>query len=609
MSRRPASNLLSFVVAATAVVAALGVAAVTGRTRADDVLRYLPKEADMVLATSDVRSLWRVLAEHFAATARRLEEGESVDEAPACALAEPDLDALRGCAAAIRRGGFDALVANGIDVERGLVVGLVGIDTPRYVVQVGVRDRERFAAWLATLAELSAAPGRVTLPPGASDVAVTAYCANPACATHVYLAFPPGGRALVTNSRLMLDRALANGATNHAHGWDDDALAATLRDVERPGTGRIALLVRPPTDAGPLRRLTARMRGDAAAFTMEGELDVESQRSRLLAAFLKPPAAPPAWVASLGRDTPAAITLMDDDARRFVAWTARQVEGGERGWPSVLRRLGDVRGLRAVTFATTGRRASLPDFLLGGWGERGALDEMTTQLQHDLYASRDRAVLAAALADPRAKEAQAADVRQLVRVRVLVPEPRLTAAVVTGGQVVKLGVPRAGEERLVHAGRAITYLGPRLTRNDLELRPEFERFRGKPVEQEILTSDRGRLAAMPMDDGLLWIATDVEALKAIAARSEQAADPLTRGLFFTPATVSWTARDKVEIFVDIARLAARGMLTPESGIANAIREPLAALRDHPALALNVGAVDGRSRLRFSVRLLRADTAP
>jgi len=609
VSRRPASNLLSFAVAAVAMVAALGVSAVTGRPRADDVLGYLPKEADAVVATGDVRSVWRVLAEHFADTARRLDETKDVAAAPPCSLTARELDAFRGCLARIRREGLEALAANGLDIDQGIVVGIVGVDRriPGYVAQVGVRDRARFAQWLGVLANASRAGKRVPVPAGAADASVSAYCENPTCETPIYLAFVPTGRALVTNSWLALERALANPATNRARAWDDDALMATLRDVEKPGAGRIAALVRPPTDAHFVRRLTVRVRGEAAAFTIDGELDVDAQRSRLLEAFVKPPAAPPTWSAKLERDTPAAVTLLDDEAARFVAWAARQLKDEEGGWPLVLRRIGEVSGLRALVIATTGRRATLPDFLVGAWGDAAALDEMTVHLQRDLYASRDRAVLTAALNDPRAKEEAAAlDVLALVRLRVLAPEPRLRAAVVTAGALMRLTPPRVGDDRFVHAGRTITYLGPRLTRNDLELRAVFRKFRDKPVERDVLLSDRGRLAAMPMDGGLLWIATDVDALKAMAARGDGSVDPLTQGTFFPSATVRWGEADKIEVFFDIARLSARGMLAPDSGLTDAIRAPLTALRDHPALALSVSAADGRSRVTFSARLLRAE---
>jgi hypothetical protein len=610
--RRPSSNLLSFLVAAIAVVVSLSVAALTGRAGPADVLRHLPKEADMVVATGDVRSLWRVLAEHFAAVAQRLEEtkDETTADARTCELARASVDGLMGCLAAIRHGGFDALVQNGVDVERGLVVSLVGVThaEPGYLVRVGVRDRERFARWLAALGKLTAARDSPSLPPGAGEVELAEYCGDSACTDAIYLAFPLADVALVTNSRMVLDRALANSATNHAHGRDDEGLGETLHAVARRGEGRIAVLLRAPADASPLRRLTARMHGDRVAFNVDGELDVEAQQSRLLDAAVKRPSTPAPWVTALERDTPAAVTLLDDSAKLFVASTARLMESTDGGWPFVLRRLGEVRGLRAVTFAVTGRRGSLPDFLLGAWAGRAELKLLTTRLQADLYATRDRAVLTAAFADARAQAAKAADVPELIRLQVLAPERRLTTAVVRDGKLTP-GALIADEERFVHGGRLITYLAPRLTRNDLELRKEFARFRDKPIEQGVLTSDRGRLAAMAAGDGMVWIATDVEALKTLATAGERGADTLVSGTFFPTATASWSPRDKAEVFVDIVRLVARGMLTPDSGVADAIREPLDALRDHPALGLNVSAVDGRSRMRFSVRLLRTASFP
>ena len=621
---RRLSGLWTFMVAAAilgATVAASGLA--RGPLR-DAALRYVPKEAEVVLVTSDVASVWRLFALHFADLAERLQknaeetrrlekDGPETPEAPApCSLARLDADDLGGCFARIRREGLDALAVNGVDTGRGAILSVDGVtrESADYVLQLGVRDATRFRGWLGALTD-----SRSSDPGLAVDAEVLAYCPvkQPgACARPVYLALV-GDSALISNSRRLLHWSLANPATNQAHARNRDALGAILRDYAARDVGRLALVWQPPTGAGVVRTLTARARGDRNAFTIEGEVDLEAGRVGLVDTLLRRPPAPVAWSALLERDTPAALSLQDTDAARFLAWAARQLPSSSlSGWPAVVSRLSEIDDLRALVVASTGRRGDVPDLLFGAWGRSESLRQTVARLRSDLYDVRDRAVLTAALKDPRVNAKATADAATLVRAGVLKPEPRLARYAIEGGRVLALGDRAervADDERVVHAGRDITFLAPPLTPNDLALREEFRKLADRPAEREILLDNRGRLAAMlaPAAD-LLWIASDVEALKGLASRPD-GVDALRDGGIFTRAAAVWQARDKIELFVDIARLIALGMLSPDSGLTEEIRGPLAALRDHPALAMNVAATDGRSRLRFDLRLLRWTAAP
>jgi len=242
-------------------------------------------------------------------------------------------------------------------------------------------------------------------------------------------------------------------------------------------------------------------------------------------------------------------------------------------------------------------------------GAPPALADLVSRLRRRLVSGRDRAVLEAAREEYRDGEPTV--------------QALLDAGLLTGGDDQRWTYYRFdGDEialdttvppsRLFPASTfdrsagdlRVHLLSPPVTADDLRYNDALA-----GADSALVTSDRYRIAAVQLDS-TLWLGPDADVLVAFLHRLPPAVPALADRPVYRDARQRGPAAPKLELFLDVERLIALGLLDADAEVQATAKRVLAQLRDHQALSVTLAPIDA-SHLRLTARLLRGggDPAP
>jgi hypothetical protein len=374
---------------------------------------------------------------------------------------------------------------------------------------------------------------------------------------------------VISNSRPLLERGLLRQQANLAHARNDDALYSALRTyLQRPLLSGPSVLVAESQDPATLRRVDTVFGFGETSIDITSHLEFVNRQMAVLENVFRPAPAPDAWAARLPYDTPAALTLQDDALARYLRFLGQfedTRQGMQKWYGGILWQIQNARRLRRVTVAVTRYRDGLPDLLAGLWGDPAEIEGIFGRMRADFEKSR-----AQALAGKQTESLQEAKPGQADEVR--------------------------------HAGKAIRFLTPKLTADDLRLRPEFE-----GLNAATLTGDRYRLAYVS-SQGVCWIATEVNDLQQLLDRERPETANLAENPVYRAASSQWTNGEKVQFYLNLDQAMVLGLLNPESRFGAWLTKNLKPLGDHPVISMEL-ACPARNRAQLHVRLRKRLVSP
>ena len=602
---RPPSRLETFAWVTLLLVGSIAYSRVLRGLRLSDDLAYVPKESEIVLMSADIASLWGAVDRHFGPILRG-EEGrhegslyeamkslrETLEEKhrPVCDLAD--------------------LEKYGLDVNGGLIVSSTRLDSMSDLVTVfHVRDRKAFLQAYSDVTGAKQDESTPILEPQSHPTGST----NPEGQEIVsfgdeenYAAFRDDGTASILASPTALGprRIFLAGRENRRHAVEDDALYDSLRRLtagRRGGSPALYAFWR-PRDLPFLDQAAAALRLGAEEIDLDADIRIGSGGLRILDDFETPPPPTSFQPRYLPARTAAAVMIQDEDVARYIRFAdtfAGVREFLEQQYAGALAELRDVRDLHGLVLAITGYHDGVPDILLGLWGNRSDLERVIERLQVRRREERDRDILEGALAAYAMVPGGSSPVtlEHLFSAGVLVPEPGplFDHARLQNG---RLGTSDLRFEDLPmdfytrpYRGATISYILPPAGDNDVRYVEEF-----RNASPETIRGDRYRLASIFLDDAL-WVASDTTALEELVNRVLDRTEDVASNPAYLTARAAWTSVDKLHGFADLDQITLMGLLSPESEIADAIKQSLPDLRNHPAVSFRLAP--GRTSRSFS----------
>ncbi len=572
---------------------------------------YVPKESRVIVATEDIAALWRGVAHHF--FSRRT---AALDSAPLEELAA-QLDAdLRERDIVIR--GPEDLAAYGIDAGRGMLVALhvaqtlhrgdVGVDeTTDAVAVVPITDFALFVASLARAMDAEATVDTTVLRDGVR-VPVTSIGGS------VHAIEPEDGVAVVGSSVGILTRSVADRPANRTYFRANDLLYAGLRRLRRqqrfPGP-KVLVHARPPSVQG-IGSITGAVTLGSQGIELLVDVEVGSGFVRVLDDLMTAVPGAQAGIPPLPQ-TVGGVVAATGDAFFDSSLLKRWLVDALADWPGPitdavdeLRSTDDVDQL-ALTIA--GSDDGVPETVLMARGAPPALADLVSRLRWRLVTGRDRAVLEAAREEHGGGETT---VQALLDAGLLTggddqrwPYYRFDGNDIVFDTTVSPSrlFPASAFERRAGDVR-IQLLSPPVTADDRRYNEALA-----DADSALLASDRYRVAAVQLDS-TLWLGPDADVLVAFRHRLPPAVPALADRPVYRDARRNGPAAPTLELFLDVERLIALGLLDTDADVQATAKRVLAQLRDHQALSVTLAPVDA-SHLRLTARLLRGggDPAP
>ena len=561
-------------------------------------LQYVPKEATIVVTTGPIEEVWRSFDQQFGHSLRNSDEpGHLADMLESIQSGWEDLG--------VEVHGLADLARLGIDRQRGMAIGAVvpGKLTDaeeaatQYVTIIPVVNQPAFTTTLMRLSE-SEEVTDTTISAGDQTLQVL-------CVGDYFLAYPDQSTAVVATSLPLLARSLLSRRSNLRYARDNDHLFESVRrQVRMPlFRGANVFVLWQPRNVQALTQLATAWKLEASGVTAAADVELEANGVRLLDDAFQRPAAGPSWAEMLPVDVAGALMIQDSELARYLQF-GTSVEELDRvmneQFGGILAELREVEGLRRIVVAVTGYRRGLPDVVLGTWGDSTALARAVYNVQRESLTRRNRALLAAVSqrAAPEA-DAQSAELPY--------PEPGLWPGQqqqYTKASGTEQTVPNSAASGYAFAfrGRTVEYLLPRLTRNDLHLRPEFE-----GLDSAVLLNDEYRLVATRTDT-VLWIAPDTFVMGRMVSVLTGQEKSLAQHHAFLRATRTWETTDKLQMFLDVDRGLRLGLLSPESNVADNVKQLFLDLRAHPAVSARLPITKKGRRARLELDLFRRENS-
>jgi hypothetical protein len=568
-------------------------------------LQYVPRDDKMLVATGPIESVWHSIDDHFGSVIHSTTDNSPFDTETGFAKQQIDKlqDWLRKQHIPVSH--LRDLTGYGIDIRRGLFISFYRVDGP-FLAVVPTADQSAFKEAMKRL--LSGYKMEEVKIPGVNATTVTFQFddTNPDFENPVrhttYVAFPERNIALISDNRELIARSLRDPSANLAYARQNDDLLDALRQcLGRPmATGPTIFAFARPDDVPGLLHAGIGMEFRHDDVLLKAQFGVTRNVLKLVSDLLADPPPDAAWPSRLPSRAGVALAIQDKALGGLIGTLGatftdlrdvlKSIYGG------FLWMLQGSPGVSRIVIALTGYRDGLPELLMGIWGNKEQIESKLQELRLTFRRERDIGILTAAreaVADPARRTTSA-----------ILPEPFSTFARYTlGPNETFEGTPTPedfqNETYVVRVdGRAIHYVAPRLTNNDKRFRKEFEKLSEAELS-DTDTLDRYRIAYVS-DGAATWIATNVGDLKAVLTRP---GDNLAGSLYFKSSTRNSTARDKVQIFLNVDQIVKFGLLSPE--IENVAKDCLLDLREHPAITADLHRCTlRRDCFSASVRLVR-----
>lgn len=598
-----------FAIAAMAL--ALGAAYSTlARERAlPSLLAYAPKESRVIVATGDIEALWHGVSHHF--FSRRT---VALDSAPLEQwVAQFDADLQEHDI--VLRGAGD-LATYGIDAGRGVLVAMHSAQTlyrsdvdmdeaTDGVAVIPVTDFNTFVTSLARALEEEASVDTAVLVDG-SPLPVTSIGGS------VYAIEPEDGVAVVGSSIAILARSVADRHANLTFFRANDDLYAGIRRLRRQRRFHgptVIFYARPPAIQG-----IGGVTGAAilAASGIELALDVE-----IASGFLQ---VLDDLMTAVPRGMPRIPTLpqtvggvleANNDALHHSPLLERWLVEALPDWPGpiagIIDELQGTAGIGGLALTIAGSDNGVPETVLMAQAAPDTLTDLVSRLRRRLVTDRDRAVLEAARGRYRGG---APTVRAL-----------LEAGLLTGGDDQRwMYYHFDGDEIVLDTAVSVSRLFPpsifERRSGDLHVQllsapvtADDRRYDEALADADsaLLAGDRYRVAAVQVDS-TLWLAPDADVLAAFVRRLPPALPALGDRPIYRDARRAGPSAPTLEVFLDIDRLIALGLLDTDADVQETAQRVLAQLRDHQALSVTVARIDAK-HLRLTARLMRSGGEP
>jgi len=507
-----------------------------------NVMRYVPEENGALVASGDIASLYQAFDAHFPELVAKNGANEL-----AKFQAEAGIDKRAGILVSTP-GIFDRL--SPLVWRKGVHFDQQALEKKTYLAVVPLADR---AAFLKSLGDqFPNGPKRSTIDGASGRFEVLGY------GDSLLVALPETQTALISNSRALLERSLLRQQSNLEHARNNDGLYHALRQyLRRPMLSGPSLLVAEEQDPATLRRADTVLAFGDTSIDLNSHLDFANRQIAVVENVFRPAPAPELWAASLPYRTAAALTLQDDALARYLRFISQFDDARrslEEWYGGLLWRLQNVSQLRRVTLAVTGYEDGLPDLLAGFWGDTHEIESIFAQMRAEFQQAR-------------ARELGDASTRT-----------------------------EAGQsDQIQHGDRTIRFLIPKLTADDLRLRPEFQGLSGIA-----LTGDRYRLAYATSRD-VCWVATKVDDLAQLLDRQKPGTASLADNPVYRAAAAKWTGGEKLQFYMNLDQVMVLGMLSPESRVETWVKNKLRALREHPVISMELNC-PARNLARLHVML-------
>ena len=575
------------------------------------MIGYAPKESRVIVATEEIAAVWRGVAHHF--FSRRT---VALDSAPLEELVARYDANLREHDIAI--GGPEDLAAYGIDAGRGMLVALhvaqtlyradTGLDeTTDALAVVPVTDFALFVASLARAMDAEASSDTALVTDGVR-LPVTSIGGS------VHAIEPEDGVAVVGSSIAILTRSVADRRANRTFFRANDLLYAGIRRLRRqqrfPGP-RVLVHARPPSVQG-IGSITGAVALGSQGIELLVDVEVASGFVRVLDDLMTAVPGAEARIPPLPQ-TVGGVVAARGDVLFHSSLLDRWLVDALADWPGpITDAIDEVRGTDEVdqlALTIAGSDDGVPETVLLARGASPALADLALRLRWRLVTGRDRAVLEAARAEYRGGETT---VQALLDAGLLTggDDQRWQHYRFDGDEVVfdttvspsRLFPASAFERR---AGELrVQLLSPPVTADDLRYNEALA-----DADSALVASDRYRVAAVQLDS-TLWLGPDADVLVAFLHRLPPAVPALADRPVYRDARRRGPAAPKLELFLDVERLVALGLLDTDADVQATAKRVLAQLRDHQALSVSLAPIDA-SHLRLTARLLRGggDPAP
>jgi hypothetical protein len=608
-------------------------------------LRYVPRESLLLLSTGDLDSLWRNVEAQFRGIGRASGEPGSL------------VGQVREIKQSLAKKGIPVetladLRRYGIDTARGLLFSLP-VEPKGALLVVPLRDAKAFRAFLEKASGERPMPRLLTSGQAARKYAVTAF-------GDVLMAHPVPGIAVLSSSEGVMRRSLFLQDENWEYALSDGVLFGGIRRVLRRPMMRGATVFLSLRDAGTMLGAGSATLGDAAAalevdaqfIRLRAELKVVSGAVKAVDDLIRKSSADAGWRSRLPAQTAALFTLQsgsfrsllpfltgkdgasadsdaketeppgteakqdpppstaDSDAQQGATPAAAPETASSFGeLAEILNSLSAVPGARQLVVAVLGFRQGLPEVVIGIGGSAEELRDLVFRLQRSLRTRRDRNLLMQAVKKARGRQpgAGALTAGRLLELGLLENEPHSLLGryqisprdQVGDAALVEQDFRNSSYER-AYKREILRYLAPPVTPNDLH----YQSF-DNAEERAAFASDRYRMASR-QDGDLLWVATEVETLEEQIdrTRGSNGKPDLKRNARFGRAGAGWRDTDKLDLFLDLERIVALGLLSPEGGLNEDARNIFLDLRQHSYVSLRVEPRDDKERLSMTAELAR-----
>lgn len=587
-------------IAATAII----YSKIVHRMAVPSVLRYVPADAEIVVATGDAQSLWTAIDRHFGGAIR-----QPTPDRPISGLTKAVNDDLASKGVPITS--TRNLAEFGIDVHHGAILaagppyGSPG-DGP-VVVLLSISnpsDFEKFAIKLLGANRTERISGHPAVVKLIGD------------ATY-FLSYPEPGIAIVGNSWEFFRSAL-NGMHNRDPGLsgDDEFYhALTERRQWRLLTGSDVFFFWRPSNIGVVSLVSGVADIDDREVRLRVSLAIRPGFSRTMDDLSARSQADMSWQQKTAWNSVAAMAFEHPSAARYlpILIQALKINDLAPNFRPVFWELEQSEGFREIVIAIPRIEQGVPDILLGVWSTPERARALIPRLRQALEAKRDEMVLQGAVASYCTQNPSPGcnpTAAELMQAGLMATEPdsRLGQARLNHGSVL---LPAASDttKQKQEDPNAISYLAPPITANDLKYRKDLA-----GADPETLRSDRYRMATAVAGD-VLWIATARSDLENLLSRKEvvnrlfsREADIYSPSLasnpLFQSVTSTWRANSRAWSYVNVDRLPALLQLTGDEDARKQLLGLFVDLRGHPALSIQVKPSNDGGRIRLTARLIR-----
>lgn len=443
---------------------------------------------------------------------------------------------------------------------------------------------------------------------------------------------------IVSNKQKWLQSGYFQNTTNEKHWLNNDTLYQSIKTQLRKPLGSEATLFGywNSYNIPLINQITALLEFDKKSIRLDASIDFRKTalNLRLIKSLLQTPLTQPPWQHLLPYNTVATFSIQDQNLEQYIGYLEREKEMRrwiKNSYGGVLSELTDVKSLERLVLAVTGYDQGLPELLMGVWGDHADLQKIMTRIQHQAQKKRNHEILQGALSayhsvniidtlsttldsptsrqeksainkphdiENRATQQKNISIKNLRDNQLLHPESvdlfdhySILNGEITG-TITMHDLENPGYT-YNYNGMKIRFLTPLISKNDIAYRKEFS-------ELELTSINNDHRLAYAFSQDVLWIASNAKELESLLDRAHFTEGHLGNNPAYQTATKIWQPHDKIQGFINVDRAAALGLLSPESGINNHVKELLKDLGQHPSLSFALSGHGNSLELRTSM---------